>query len=242
MKTFLFLIIVIISGFAAGIIHGLVNLITVEPFLDTAIGVENHRLLSTAEIKDIPDFWQKFDAYRLWQKEGAILAGGLLGLASGALFGLVFAYTRGALPSQSHLKKALVLCMIMWLTLFFLPSLKYPANPPAVGDPNTIGLRQTMYAEFVALSGIGALVFSILYRKLRDFKKIIAPVSYAVFIGLLFLIMPDNPDKITISMDVVNSFRAVSAITVAIWWMANGIILGLLWEKFQPHIKKEQIQ
>lgn len=41
MKTALFLAIVLISGALAGTIHGVSNLILVEPYLDTAIGIEN---------------------------------------------------------------------------------------------------------------------------------------------------------------------------------------------------------
>jgi len=242
MKTLLFLVIVIFSGFSAGIIHGLVNLVVVEPFLDKAIGIENQNMFGTGETRETPDFWQKFDAYRMWQKEGEVLAGGILGLASGALFGLVFAYVRGSLPSNNDVKKALLLCSIMLLVIFFIPFLKYPANPPAVGDTNTISFRQSIYSEFIALSGLGALGFSVLYKKLGSSKKLIAPLGYTIFITIAFLLMPDNPDKITISMDLVNQFRIASLITVTISWIANALILGALWQRFQPHITRQQIQ
>ncbi|MBI1828631.1 MAG: hypothetical protein HY222_06435 [Thaumarchaeota archaeon] len=52
--------------------------------------------------------------------------------------------------------------------------------------------------------------------------------------------MPANPDKITTSMDLVNGFRVISAVTMTIYWITNAIILGYLWQRFQPHIEREQ--
>lgn len=45
---------------------------------------------------------------------------------------------------------------IMWLVLFLIPVPKYPANPPAIGDPDTIYYRQSLYVAFLAISGFGA--------------------------------------------------------------------------------------
>jgi len=36
------------------------------------------------------------------------------------------------------LKKTFTLAAIMWLTIYIIPFLKYPANPPTVGDPETV--------------------------------------------------------------------------------------------------------
>ncbi|TLX82027.1 MAG: CbtA family protein [Thaumarchaeota archaeon] len=239
MKTFLFLGIVLISGFSAGIIHGLVNLAVVEPYLDTAIGIENRNMFASGEAHDTPQFWQEFNNYRMWQKDSSLLTGGMLGLATGALFGLIFAYSRNALPSQNHIKKALVLAGIMWFTIFFIPFLKYPANPPTVGDPNTILFRVSLYVILIALSGLGALGFSRIYKRMQS-KRFVAPIGYAIYISIIFLIMPENPDKITAPIDLVNGFRIVSAATMTMYWVVNAIILGFLWQKFQPHTTRQQ--
>ncbi|MEK6865400.1 MAG: CbtA family protein, partial [Thermoproteota archaeon] len=116
MKTFLFILIVIASGAAAGLIHGGANLVFVEPSLDQAIGIENQHLFASGEEKDTPEFWIKYDGYRTWQKSGQVLAGGILGISIGALFGIVFALSRNSLPGKTDIKKALVLAGIMWLT------------------------------------------------------------------------------------------------------------------------------
>ena len=243
MKTLLFLVIVLVSGFSAGIIHGLINLVVIEPFLDKAIGIENQNLFATGQAQDTSQFWEEFNTYRVWQKQGEVIAGGILGLSIGALFGLVFAYSRHVLTGQNHVKKALVLAGIMWFTIFFIPFLKYPANPPTVGDPQTIVLRTTLYVVFVALSGLGALGFSRVYKKIKNpTRKIIVPLGYAIYISIIFIIMPGNPDEVIAPSDLINGFRIASASTVTIFWILDAIILGALWQKFQPHIEKNQIR
>lgn len=239
MKTLLFLTIVLVAGFSAGIIHGVVNLVVAEPFLDKAIGIENQKLFDSGQAKDTPQFWQEFNQYRTWQKQGDVLAGGILGLSMGALFGLVFAYSRHILPGENHVKKALVLAGIMWFTLFFIPFLKYPANPPTVGDPSTIFVRSTLYVSFVALSGLGALGFSRIYKKFQNnYKRVVVPLAYAVYILIVFVLMPQNPDEILAPAELLNGFRIASASTVTMFWIVDAIILGMLWQKFQPHLEQ----
>ena len=129
MKSTYFIVIVLVSGFTAGIIHGAVNLVIVEPYLDQAISIENQNLFATGLAEDTPQFWAEYSSYRDWQKSGQILAGGILGMSIGALFGIVFAYSRNALPKGHTVKKTFVLAAIMWFTIFLIPFLKYPANP-----------------------------------------------------------------------------------------------------------------
>src|SRR3989475_8121331 len=197
MNTLSFLAIVIIAGLLAGLVHGMLNIVIVEPYLDTSIGIENQRMFASGEAKDTPEFWQKFADYRIWQKQGSIIAGAILGVATGALFGLVFAYSRYKIPSQNEITKALVLAGIMWATLFFIPFLKYPANLPTVGDPSTIIPRTSLYIAFLALSGLGALGFSRLYKMMHS-KRFLAFLGYGAFISMVFFVMPSYPDKITI--------------------------------------------
>lgn len=239
MKTFSFLIIVISAGILAGLVHGMLNIVLVEPYLDNAIGIENQRLFAEGQAKDTPQFWQQFTDYRIWQKQGSIVSGGMLGIATGALFGLVFAYSRHMLPGQTNIRKALVLAGIMWAVFFFIPFLKYPANPPTVGDPNTLVFRTVTYILFVALSSLVAFGFSRVYKKMQN-KKFVAFFGYAVFMITLFVVMPPNPDAIKAPMDLVNGFRILSAATITMTWIVNAIILGYLWQRFQPHLESEQ--
>jgi len=234
MKTALFLAIVLISGALAGTMHGIANLILVEPYLDTAIGIENQHLFASGEEKDTPEFRAEFDSYRYWQKGGQVLAGAILGTSIGALFGIVYAYSRSSLPGRTDLKKTFTLAAIMWFTIYFIPFLKYPANPPTVGDPETVILRSILYLSFITISGFGVVGFYQLYKKLQSKKKIVAFVGYAIFISMVFVVMPSNPDEISAPMELVNEFRTMSVIAVSVFWVSVAIILGVFWSKFRP--------
>jgi predicted cobalt transporter CbtA len=230
-----FIAVVLVSGFVAGTIHGAVNLAIVEPYLDEAIGIENQALFESGEAEDTPQFWVEYNSYRDWQKSGQLLAGGILGMSIGALFGIVFAYSRNSLPKGHTVKKTFALAAIMWLVIFLIPFLKYPANPPTVGEADTVILRQTLYLLFIAISGFSAVGFSRLYKKLEN-KKYLAVVGYAVFITSVFFIMPPSPDEVTAPMDLVNGFRTMSVMAVTIFWIAEAIILGLLWQKYKTKL------
>ena len=242
MKTVFFIVIVLVSGFVAGVIHGTVNLVIVEPYLDEAIEIENQNLFATGLAEDTPQFWAEYSSYRDWQKSGQLLAGGILGMSMGALFGIVFAYSRNSLPKGHTVKKTFVLAAIMWLTIFIIPFLKYPANPPTVGDVDTVVLRSILYLSFIAISGFSAVGFFILYKKLQNKKKGLAFVGYAVFITTVFFIMPVNPDEVKAPMDLVNGFRAMSVIAVTTFWIAEAIIFGMLWQKYKAKLDESSFK
>jgi len=242
MKTVFFIVIVLVSGFVAGVIHGTVNLVIVEPYLDEAIEIENQNLFATGLAEDTPQFWAEYSSYRDWQKSGQLLAGGILGMSIGALFGIVFAYSRNSLPKGHTLKKTFVLAAIMWLTIFIIPFLKYPANPPTVGDVDTVVLRSILYLSFIAISGFSAVGFFILYKKLQNKKKGLAFIGYAVFITTVFFIMPVNSDEVKAPMDLVNSFRIMSVIAVTTFWIAEAIIFGMLWQKYKAKLDESSFK
>ncbi len=229
--------IILFSGALAGLIHGTVNFAIVEPYLDQAIGIENHNLFESGESEDTPEFWIEYEGYRTWQKSGQILAGVILGVSMGSLFGIVFALSRNSLPGNHDVKKSLILAGVMWFTLYLIPFMKYPANPPTVGDGETIVLRAILYLSFIAISGIGAILFYKLSKKFKNNKKFISLIGYGVFISVAFFVMPENPDEITAPMNLVNEFRLMSVLGVSSFWISIGVILGLFWNRFES--KKE---
>jgi predicted cobalt transporter CbtA len=231
-KSALFIAIVIISGALAGAIHGTVNFAIVEPYLDQAIGIENENLFASGDEEDNPQFWADYEEYRVWQKSGQVLAGMILGIAMGSLFGIVYALSRNSLPGKNDVTKAIVLAGIMWLTIYLIPFLKYPANPPTVGDAETVVLRSILYISFIAISGFGALGFYKLSQKLQRDKKYLGILGYVIFIVIAFFVMPENPDEVTAPMNLVNEFRLMSVLGVTSFWISVGFILGLFWNKF----------
>jgi len=233
MKTITFITIVLVSGAIAGFVHGTINFALVEPYLDQAIGLENESLFASGEAEDNLEFWAEYESYRIWQKSGQVLAGVILGLAMGSLFGIVYALSRNSLPGKNDVTKSVILAGIMWLTIYIIPFLKYPANPPTVGDGETVMLRAILYVSFIALSGIGVVIFYKLSQKLQNNKKYFGLFGYVIFITILFFVMPENPDEITAPMNLVNEFRLMSVLGVSSFWLSVGLILGLFWKKFE---------
>ena len=235
MKALTFIIITLFSGAIAGTLLGLINQVLVEPFIDKAIGIETQRDIAKGEAINSAQQSQ----YRAWQKGGEIIAASIYGTAIAALFGIVFAYARSMLPGSNSKNKALFLSAIMFFVLFLVPVLKYPANPPAVGNPVTIYYREILYIEFIAVSGFSTLVLALWYKKIENNQTrriVLTPVVvYAILMIGAYLIFPPNPDKITIPVDLITNFRIASAFSIGVFWGLLGIIFGLLWDKFKPH-------
>ena len=232
MKTITFIAITLIAGAIAGFILAVLNQGIVEPYIDQAINIENQNAISKGEVINP----QEFNDYRLWQKTGEIAAGTTLGVSLGALFGIVFAYARNSIPGSNNKKKALILAGIMLLVIYIIPALKYPANPPAVGDPETIYYRESLYIAILIISGLGALGIAFLYRMLghKKAKQVLIPLVYIAIIATAFMVLPPNPDENTAPMDLVMGFRLASALTMSIFWGLLGLFLGILWDRTRP--------
>jgi predicted cobalt transporter CbtA len=231
LRASFFVAITLLAGAIAGAILGSLNQLIVEPYIDAAIDIENQNAIVSGELFD-PN---EYTTYRIWQKMGGIAAGTVLGMSMGALFGIVFAYARPSLPGSTNKKKALALAGIMGFVLFIVPALKYPANPPAVGDPETIYYRQALYVAFLAISGSSALGLAILFKRMggTSARAAISCGIYAVVMIVAFLAMPSNPDKVTAPMDLVSNFRIASALTMSAFWGVLGIVLGLFWDRLR---------
>jgi predicted cobalt transporter CbtA len=242
LKSITFIAITLLAGAIAGTVLGILNQGIVEPYIEQAIALENEKAAAAGEGEIINPI--EFNNYRLWQRGGEIAAGTILGTSIAALFGIVFAYSRKSIPGSNNKKKALILAGIMWFVIFLVPALKYPANPPAVGDPETIYYRQSLYLTYLAISGFTALGVAFMYGKMKKVIKshkdsrtlIELPiVIYAVIMITAYIAMPPNPDAINAPMDLVTGFRVASAITMSIFWGLLGMILGAFWDKTKPH-------
>jgi predicted cobalt transporter CbtA len=231
MNSISLLAVTIFSGAIAGTILAIINLGLVEPYIDSAISLETQRKISSGENVDMAELVH----YRIWQKGGAIAAGAVYGISLGALFGIVFAYGRKALPGKNNRQKALFLAGILWIVLYLMVAIKYPANPPAVGDPETIYYRQSLYVAYLAISGFTALALAFAWNRVQlEYKKILFPLIYAAMMIVAYIVLPPNPDKIGISMNLIHTFRIVTALTIGIFWAILAIVFGSLWDRFIP--------
>ena len=234
MKALTFIAITLSSGVVAGIILAFLNLGIVEPYIDKAIGLEITKQVSSGKKVNMTELID----YRYWQKSGAFAGGAIYGAGLASLFGVIFVFARNRLPGENNKRKALFLAAVMWFVLYLMVALKYPVNPPAVGDPGTIYYREALYVGYILISGFAALGLAVTWNRIRiNSKKIIIPLIYAAIMVTAYLVMPPNPDKIEISMDLIQTFRILSAITMSAFWAILGVVFGSLWDKF---LSKEQ--
>ena len=225
------------AGLLAGLLAGLFALVVAEPLLDQAIGLEeaNHQEGSASATHTHEDEGEVFS--RSTQKVGLFFATGLSGVLVGGLFGLVFAYFRGRMDSESDWTRSLSLAAALFAGAVLVPFLKYPANPPTVGDPITIGARTVAYFAIVGLSLLAILAAWYVSRLLRE-RGVSTPVrQLAVGLGLVTVVigllvgLPATTDPGEFPAGLLLNFRLSSLGTQLVLWAGLGALFGLLCER-----------
>jgi predicted cobalt transporter CbtA len=217
----------LVAGLLAGLTAAVFHLIATEPVIDHAIALEaqGHQAEGAAEAPFVS---------RNTQKGGLVLGFLLYGLTWALLFAVIYRFAQGWLPAESRLKKGVLLAFLGYWSVGLLPFLKYPANPPGVGAPETIGYRQALYLGILALSVIGAALSMGLGHYFGQWKgwpsgSLLPSLALlAMFSGVIYLVMPSNPDEIGIPTDVVGSFRALSLVGLTLFWIVLGLLFGKL--------------
>jgi predicted cobalt transporter CbtA len=161
----------------------------------------------------------------------------VVGTALGGLFALVFAFAYGRLGRLSPRVTAVLLAAAGFVAFAFVPGLKYPANPPAVGVAETIGYRTELYFAMVLISIAAAVVAIMVGRRLiaRHGGWNAALAGAAAFIAMIVvaqLLLPavnEVPDKFP--ADLLWRFRVVSFGIQLILWTTIGLAFGALAER-----------
>lgn len=141
----------VVAGLLAGFVAGLFALTVAEPSIDSAIALEEAAAAEAPE-SDVPHAGEAEDPgiSRTTQKAGLVVGTSLFGIGVGALFGVAVAWSRGRLQGDVWQRSLKVGATAVGV-LVVLPVLAYPPNPPAVGDPATIGTRTALYVATVLI-------------------------------------------------------------------------------------------
>jgi putative cobalt transporter subunit CbtA len=166
------------------------------------------------------------------QLAGGVAAALLYGLFIGAVFAVVFAAVRHRSRLGDDFARSLGLAAIGFATLVLVPALKYPANPPAVGDPDTVNQRTVAYLTLVGLSVVASLAAWRLSRYLRaqglaDHQRLpLVGLGYVALVGIAFLAWPANPDAITVPAQLIWRFRLAALGGAATLWAVMAVVFG----------------
>ena len=167
-------------------------------------------------------------------------------VAMGALFAVVFAVAHGRVGNVSARVLSVLVAAAMLVSLYVVPALKYPANPPAVSLEETIRERTLLYLLIVLASA--ALLAGAVYLGRRLVSRLgawnatlAAAASYLVAIGVVMLVLPtidetpgplrDDAGNIVYEgfpADDLYDFRLYSLGVQVVMWVTIGLVFAAL--------------
>lgn len=239
----------LLRGMLAGVLAGLLSFaflkIVGEPQVDRAIAFESQMdaardkaKADEAVAKGLPMPAEEPD-YAIVSRPtqagiGLFTGVGVYNVAFGGLFALVFAVVYGRAGGLGPRGTAALLAATGFVTVYVVPNLKYPANPPSVGDPDTIGLRTGLYFSMILISLIamvaaGKLRLSVLDRWGAWNAALAAAAFYLVAVVATGLLLPGiNEVPESFPAVVLWQFRVASFGAQLIMWTTIGLVFGVL--------------
>lgn len=228
--------VLLFRGMLVGLVAGLLVFAfarwTGEPQVDRAIAFETSVYQAKAEPPE-PEM-----VSRKIQRGIGLLTGAVVySSALGGIFGLVFAFSQGRFRVSSPRALALWIAVFGFISLSLVPSLKYPANPPSVGSPETIGMRTAAYFLAIAIS-IASMTISLqlAHRFIRRFGvwngSLLAAFLYVLLTVTLLSFLPvidEVPQAFPASL--LWKFRIASEEMQLLLWSTLGILFGWLTER-----------
>lgn len=216
----------LLAGLIAGLLAATVGFTIGEPRVDAAIAIEEAK--SAQEPGGHHGGEEEPLVSRGGQKFGQFLALGLAGLALGALFGTAAHFARRH-TTLSGPKLALALGLGGWAAIVAVPFFKYPANPPAVGDPDTINQRTLLWVAAVLLGfaavGAGVFVFKLLRGRLEMLRLIAGIAAFVLIAAVGYILLPGvNEVPPDFPATLLWQFRTASLAQTATLW--TGLALG----------------
>lgn len=152
----------------------------------------------------------------------------------GGLFAIVFAFAYGRIGQLGARATAALLAAAGLLSVVIVPFLKYPANPPAVGNHETLGIRTALFLVMIGIS-IAALTLAVsLGRRLigRFGGWNAAVVGGAAFIAIILIAQLSLPEVNEVpeqfSAVVLWRFRMAALGMHVVMWTALGLVFGAL--------------
>ncbi|MER7953035.1 CbtA family protein [Streptomyces sp. NPDC096079] len=247
----------LVRGMLAGLIAGLfafaVAYAVGEPPVNGAIAVEEAKAAHEAPAAPAAHTHGGHDggaaAAEPAEEEGAIsrseqstfgLATGVLvyGVALGGIASLAFSFALGRIGRFSPRATAALTAAAAFTTVYLVPFLKYPATPPAVGNPDTIGKRTTLFFLMILLSVLLGLAALIAGRKLAPRlgnwnATLAAAAGFVVVTAIAFAVLPGNEDAVAAGFPagLLWEFRLASLAIQAVLWAVFGVVFGVLAQK-----------
>ncbi len=174
------------------------------------------------------------------------VVGGMVGIVFYGIFlGLIFGFLSAVLWRRvspgATFSRSISLAMAVFVSWTLVPALKYPANPPGVGDPDTIDQRTASYLVLVVVSVLVAFLAREVWRQMTARGFVGAPrfaavaAGYLAAIAALYVAFPANPDAIDAPANLIWHFRLDSLAENALLWLVLGTAFGWLGDRAAAH-------
>ncbi|MDR5838862.1 CbtA family protein [Caballeronia sp. LZ034LL] len=158
----------------------------------------------------------------------------VFGTALGGIFSLVFAFAYGRLGALHARGTSALLALFGFVSVAIVPFLKYPPNPPAVGNAATIGPRTALFFTMVAIS-IAAMVWAVRWQRRLTARQgawnatLVAALAYVVVIVIAQVVLP-HVDEVPegFSASLLWNFRVTAIGIQALIWTTLGLLFGAL--------------
>jgi len=221
-----------LAGLAAGLLAFVFAWIVGEPAVSSAISFETQRAAAEGAAPYVPIVSRDVQSTL-----GLLTAVVVYGVALGGIFSLVFAGIYGRLRRTTPTRTAIELAAAAFVVVYLVPFLKYPANPPAVGQPDTIQLRTTLYLVMMAVS-VASAVYSVWLRgrlapRLGSDRALLVSIGcYLVIVLVGGLVLP-RVNEVPSGFPAVTlwNFRVASLGIQAVTWSTIGLLFGFLAER-----------
>ena len=219
----------LIVGLLAGLLAGAFAYSMGEPHIDAAIAIEEAGAAHTHDHGDGTEAAAEEEPLvsRDGQRAGLFLATTLYGVALGGIFAVGFTLLRRKLRTGNDSYAALGLAAAGFIGIVLVPFLKYPPNPPAVGDPETITRRTVTYLLTVVIgllavwAGVAASRWAARYGDLARLAGGVA--AFLVTIVAAYLVLPSiNEVPGSFPATLLWQFRFASLGTQATLWLLLG--------------------
>jgi len=209
----------LLAGLIAGAVAAIFHWTFTESLIDKAIEIESQLHGHSAASPEEPV------ASRPMQRVGLFAGFLLYGGAWGMLFGLLVYAVRPWFAKLDFGRQGFLLALSLGWAVAIFPMLKFPANPPGVGEAETIGYRQELFVGLIALSLIGATVALAIDRRLSGREKSARAaviLGYIAYLAVIYFALPGNPDPVRLPAELVQSFRALSLVGQLLFWGVMG--------------------
>jgi hypothetical protein len=252
----------LIRGMLAGLLAGVFGFLFArqlgEPPVNTAIAFESYVEYTVHNAEPEDEL-----VSRPVQSSAGLGTGTLIyGAALGGMFALVFAAAYGRLGPMGARGTAAVLGGLGFVAAYLVPFLKYPANPPSIGDPSTIRYRTAVYLVLILIS-IVAMVSAVMWQRrlVRRFggfdAALIASGAYLAVVALCYAVFPginEVPQQalpsvldavtdadVTFPPTVLWAFRLSSVGLQVVMWSTIALAFGVLAHRqLEPDVQKER--